>query len=223
MHSEDDKGFSNGEYKVEIKPRYESEEEQEFLYEYHRLYDVTMIPFENPRKRIKEEINCERVTKNGIKCLQSSKLQLKIGHECILFCQTHLIESLSNFFSLLTQHLEIKENGEFINVNIHENRILIKTKTNTSYVFIKSNVFILNGVQYFSNIIEFVEFCIYNHIFESPLQIIFYLQWNKIPKNIKDAIYLNHSTKVVANIQIMEYDETLQTSLLSVHIDVDFT
>jgi hypothetical protein len=228
MHTDDDRGFANGEYKVAMRNAYqddesdESGEEQEILYAYHRLYDVTVIPSENPQKRIKQEINCERETKNGIRCLQDSKLQLKIGHECISFCQSHLVQAFSIFFTLLlTKPIGIKKDGKFTELQIHENRISIKTKTRTSYLVIRYNVFILNGVHYFENITEFVEFCLHDHIFESPFQLSFTGHLKDIPSHsLKNAIYLNNnSTKVFANIQIMEYDETL---MLNVDIDIDF-
>jgi hypothetical protein len=222
MKTDDDKGFANGEYKVAIRNAYESDEsdeEEEILYEYHRLYDVTVIPLKNPRKRVKEPINCERETKDGIRCLQN--LKLKIGHECISFCQSHLAQAFSGFFTfLLTKPIGVKQDGKFTELQIHENRILIKTKTRTSYFIIQPNVLVLNGVHYFENITEFVEFCLHDHIFESPFQLSFtgHLK-DMLPHSLKNAIYLhNNSTKVFANIQNIEYDETL----LNVDIDIDF-
>jgi hypothetical protein len=223
MHRNDDKGFANGEYKVAIRNGYESdesEEEQEILYEYHRLYDVTVIPLKNPRKRVKEPMNCEEETKNGIRCLQN--LKLKIGHECISFCQSHLAQAFSGFFTfLLTKPIGVKQDGKFTEMKIYENRILIKTKTRTSYLVINFNILVLNGVHYFENMQEFVDFCLHDHIFESPFQLSFSGTLKDMSSDsIKNAIYLNNnSTKVFANIQIIEYDETL---MLNVDIDIDF-
>ncbi len=227
MNTDDDRGFANGEYKVAIRNAYqndESDEEQEILYAYHRLYDVTVIPLKNPRKRIKDEINCERITKNGIRCLQDSQLQLKIGHQCVSFCQSHIESSLSRFFEfLLSKPIGVKQDGKLTQLFIHENSILIKTNTRTSYLVLKSKVLILNSVHYFSNITDFVEFCLQDHIFESRFQISFYGQANTNVKNIKNAIYLNVNeipTKVIASVQIME--ETSDQTIFNVNIDFNF-
>jgi hypothetical protein len=62
--------------------------------------DIKM-PQTQIKKTRKGYLNCERATKNGLRCLNMGKYGFKIGPECYQFCGNHIQSTLTKLFELL--------------------------------------------------------------------------------------------------------------------------
>ncbi len=74
------------------------------------------------KKERKGYLNCERATKNGMRCLNLSKNNFKIGPDCFQFCRDHVAEALARLIDLLfgkLYFLQLDMNDRLVRKDCH--------------------------------------------------------------------------------------------------------
>jgi hypothetical protein len=99
-------GMHEDDYVIEdSKQEPQSLDEDDYVIEESKEPEV---PTQRERKPYKD---CNRATKNGMRCLRFSKNTFKIGTECYDFCAEHVQEALVKLLQLLTGPLAFRKKG----------------------------------------------------------------------------------------------------------------
>jgi hypothetical protein len=90
--------------------------------------DNVRVPIQEvtvPQKERKGYLNCERATKNGMRCLNRSKNNFKIGQDCYQFCTEHVAEALARLIDMLfgkLYFLQMDMTDRFVRKDCHKSR-----------------------------------------------------------------------------------------------------
>lgn len=86
--------------------------------------EILQVNLPSGAKKQTDEAQCQRKTKQGMRCLQMSKFGLKIGADCVGFCVKHLQSSLYRFLQMLKEPMALRIESRLVHIVSTDSMIL---------------------------------------------------------------------------------------------------
>ena len=68
------------------------------------IHEDPLLFYPPGKKKQKKYANCERATKGLIRCINMQRFKMKMGQECVSFCQKHIVEAISKVLLIILQN-----------------------------------------------------------------------------------------------------------------------